>query len=70
MNYKITDIEKFEKVEDVELDGSPLYKDLTSNDLTGFIGDITIWLDGEQKVISGEHGLSDYENDFGFIITV
>ena len=69
INYKVTNADLFNSVDDVEFD-------LTSQGGTYkfkyqdayFKGDVSIEINGERKVISGQHGANDYEDDYGFQI--
>lgn len=69
INYKVTNANLFNSVDDVEFD-------LTSQGGTYkfkyqdayFKGDVSIEINGEWKTISGEHGANDYADEYGFQI--
>ena len=69
VTYKVTNADLFNSVDDVEFD-------LTSKGGTYkfkyrdayFEGDVFIEINGERKVISGQHGANDYADDYGFEI--
>lgn len=59
------------KAVDVEFTVKTCFFDSFSGDLTGFSGDVVIEMaDGTKQDISGEHGVNDYEDDFGFKINL
>lgn len=62
LTYKITDENKFKNVSLVEIDGS---KGIYNN---SFDGDVTIINNKKENTYSGEHGVRDYEDEYGFII--
>jgi hypothetical protein len=66
---KVTNADLFNSVGDVEFDlksqGGTYkfgYRDAY------FIGDLSIEINGEWKTFSGDHGVNDYEDDYGFQI--
>jgi hypothetical protein len=69
INYKVTNAELFNSVDDVEFD-------LTSHGGTYkfkyrdayFKGDVSIEINGEWKTLSGEHDANDYADEYGFQI--
>ena len=69
INYKVTNAELFNSVDDVEFN-------LTSHGGTYkfkyrdayFRGDVSIEINGEWKTISGEHDANDYADEYGFQI--
>ena len=69
VTYKVTNADLFNSVDDVEFD-------LTSKGGTYkfkyrdayFEGDVFIEINGERKVISGQHNAKDYADDYGFEI--
>ena len=69
INYKVTNADLFNSVDDVEFD-------LTSHGGTYkfkyrdayFQGDVSIEINGEKKTISGQHGANDYADEYGFEI--
>tara|TARA_R110000824_G_scaffold10203_5_gene45191 strand:+ start:238 stop:477 length:240 start_codon:yes stop_codon:yes gene_type:complete len=61
------------KAVDVDFMGHGMYD--TQGDLNGFMGDVKIEVKDansangySSKLISGEHGLNDYEDEYGFTI--
>jgi hypothetical protein len=67
-DYKVTKSKKFTGVR-VNLDGVKC-TDISNGIRSNFVatGTVTIVKNGEQKDITGEHGASDYENEYGFIL--
>ena len=64
MKIKVTDKKSFKKIDSVDL------SELTGNSDTWFQGTLSIYMkDGTQKDITGAHGFTDYDDDFGFIIS-
>ena len=63
LGTEITNEEKFDKVCDVcfELASKQIYRG-------GIDGSITIYLKDDEITFTGEHGVSDYEDQFGFKI--
>ena len=56
------------EVADVSFSVTNCYLDRVG-DLSGILGDVTIEMnDGTQKLISGEHGVNDYWDEYGFEI--
>lgn len=64
LNYQVTNEEKFSKVVDVEITADTMLPG------GGFHGNVCIELvEGGDKIISGEFGFDDYEEEFGFVVT-
>ena len=69
INYKVTNTDLFNSVDDVELDlkcygGTPYYQYRDAY----FKGDVSIEVNGKWKTITGEHGANDYVDEYGFEI--
>ena len=60
INYKVTNANLFNSVDEVDLNLKSYERH--------FEGDVSIEINGEWKTISGDHGKSDYEDDYGFQI--
>jgi hypothetical protein len=58
--------EKFDRVNDLDFSGC-----LLMSNATGIVGTISIDIDGTGWTdFTGEHGFTNYVNDFGFIIEI
>jgi len=62
--YKITNQEKFNQVSDVDLSGAS--KSIWRG---SFNGNVYIQLEGGEEIESdGQHGVNDWEAEYGFVI--
>ncbi len=69
VTYKVTNADLFNSVDDVEFDlkakgGTYKFKYRDAY----FQGDVCIYINGERKVISGQHSAKDYADEHGFEI--
>ena len=60
INYKVTNADLFNSVDEVELNLKSYERH--------FEGDVSIEINGDWKTFSGDHGVNDYEDDYGFQI--
>lgn len=69
INYKITDQEKFDKANIVDVDTDDLKPIYNGSKMVGFKGTLSIEIEGESIDANrfwGEHEARDYEDKYGF----